>query len=152
MKKGQKTLFPISTLKKETPKLSDKNVIMDTPMGMEIEEKKEDIDIDQVLEESSLNGKKRKVTNLDDSKKEDKKKSEKKTYDIDDTVLRDITLAGDIHVRLISNINGYFVDIRKYFKGFPSKKGIRMLAVKFSMAAEYLKNDLLELTQPGSNK
>ena len=51
-------------------------------------------------------------------------------------------MSGDIHVRLLSNTNGYFVDIRKYFNGFPTKKGIRMLATKFSIAANYLRKDL----------
>jgi len=101
---------------------------------MDLEEKKEDINLEEELEENSKN------INLDDSKKKTKK-----TYDLDDTVIRDITLAGDIHVRLISNTNGYFVDIRKYFKGLPTKKGIRMLATKFSAAADYLKADLASL-------
>lgn len=107
---------------------------------MDLDEKKEDIDVDAILEEEAYNNSKKKVINLDDSKKK-----KEKVYDIDDTILRDITLAGDIHVRLISNINGYFIDIRKYFRGFPSKKGIRMLASKFSIAADYLKKDLTEL-------
>lgn len=110
---------------------------------MEIEDKKEDINIDEVISEK-MNGKKTKSINLDDTKK---KKGEKKTYDIDDTVIRDITLTGDIHVRLISNINGYWVDLRKYFKGYPSKKGIRMLASKFAIACEYIKQDLKEVTK-----
>ena len=92
------------------------------------------------MEESSLN-KNKKVIILNDEK--DKKK--KKEYDIDDTVLRDITLNGDIHVRLISNTNGYFVDLRKYFNGYPTKKGIRILATKFNIAANYLKKDLESL-------
>ena len=112
------------------------------PVEMTIEEPKEDINVDEVLEESSLNKKKKNI-NLDDEKKDKKKK--KKTYDIDDTVIRDITLTGDIHVRLISNVNGYFVDIRRYFKQDPTQKGIRILASKFSVAAEYLKKDLSEL-------
>lgn len=107
---------------------------------MDLEEKKEDIDIDAILEEEAYNNSKKKTVNLDDTKKK-----KKKEYDIDDTILRDITLAGDIHVRLISNINGYFIDIRKYYKTYPTKKGIRMLASKFSIAAEYLKKDLAEL-------
>lgn len=112
------------------------------PVEMTIEEPKEDINVDEVLEESSLNKKKKNI-NLDDEKKDKKKK--KKTYDIDDTVIRDITLTGDIHVRLISNVNGYFVDIRRYFKQYPTQKGIRILASKFAVAAEYLKKDLSEL-------
>lgn len=108
--------------------------------AMDLDEKKEDIDIDALLEEEAYKNSKKKVINLDDSKKK-----KKKEYDIDDTIIRDITLAGEIHVRLISNTYGYFVDIRKYFKNYPTKRGIRMLATKFSAAADYLKKDLAEL-------
>ena len=111
---------------------------------MEIEDKKEDINVDEILEQQQGNGKKTKKVNLDDSKQ---KKGEKKTYDIDDTVIRDITLTADIHGRLISNVMGYWVDLRKYFRGFPSKKGIRMLATKFAIASDFLKKDIEELTK-----
>jgi len=103
---------------------------------MEMEEKKEDINL-----EDEENGEEQKHVNLDDSKKVKKKKE----YDLDDMTIRDISLAGDIHVKLISNTNGYFVDIRKYFKGYPTKKGIRILATKFATAADMLKKDLSEL-------
>ncbi|MBP3916225.1 hypothetical protein [Clostridium sp.] len=103
------------------------------------EEQKIDITPEDV--ENALLGEKReKIIDLDETAK-----AKKKTYDIDDTVIRDISLTGDIHVRLISNVNGYFVDIRKYYKQYPTKKGIRILASKFNIAADYLKNDLLGL-------
>ena len=106
---------------------------------MELEEKKEDINLEDDLQ--GENGEESKKVNLDETKKS----RAKKEYDLDDTTLRDITLAGDIHVQLISNTNGYFVDIRKYFKGYPTKKGIRMLATKFATASDLLKKDLAEL-------
>jgi len=116
----------------------------DEPLKMDIEEKKEDINIDEVIEEMKKDEKN--VVDLTDIPKE---KQEKKKYDIDDSIIRDITLANGIHVRLISNMNGYFVDIRRYYKGYPTKRGIRILASKFALAADYLKNDLAELV---SNK
>jgi len=131
---------PIEEPKPEIPVLEDEK------MAMDIEEKKEDINLEEVLCEKSQE--ENKILDLNDEnggEKGKKKPKEKKPYDIDDTVIREITLAGDIHVRLISNINGYFVDFRKYYKGFPTKKGIRMLASKFVTAAEYLKQDLSEL-------
>lgn len=127
---------PVNSRTNETPKLDDK------PIQMNIEEKKEDIKIEEVIEQRLLN--KKKAINLDDTKKS---KKEKKVYDIDDTIMRDITLAGDIHVQLISNVNGYFVDIRKYFKQYPTKKGIRMLATKFVVAADMLKDDLKDVVE-----
>lgn len=124
----------------------DQNKLEDTKIEsmsdqMQLEEPKEDINIDDVYKEKY--GKK--VNTVDLRDKKETKTKDKKTYDIDDTVIRDITLAGDIHVRLISNVNGYFIDIRKYIRDFPTKKGIRFLASKFMIAAEYLKGDLEKL-------
>ena len=104
---------------------------------MEMEEKKEDINLD---EEDP------KYINMDDKET----KTKKSDYELDDTIIRDVTLPGSVHVRLLSNVNGYFVDLRKYFNGHPTKKGIRILAVKFAAAAELLKNDLATLVP--SNK
>lgn len=105
---------------------------------MDIEEQKltqqndnKSINIEEVIDSKKIN--------LDDTKKE---KKQKKVYDLDDNIIRDITLANDIHVKLLSNMNGYFVDIRKYFRGYPSQKGIRMAATKFVIASEYLKKDI----------
>lgn len=137
MKKLHKVLYPNTIHNKETPIPPSSPGPLDPPIKMQIEEQKKDINVDEILEESSFT-KDKKVINLDD----DKDKKKKKEYDIDDTVIRDITLSGDIHVRLISNANGYFVDLRKYFNGYPTKKGIRILATKFNIAASYLRKDL----------
>ena len=137
MKKLHKVLYPNTIHNKETPIPPSSPSPLDPPIKMQIEEQKKDINVDEILEESSFT-KDKKVINLDD----DKDKKKKKEYDIDDTVIRDITLSGDIHVRLISNANGYFVDLRKYFNGYPTKKGIRILATKFNIAASYLRKDL----------
>jgi len=125
---------PVSKpIQEEEIKFIDNNA---EEIKMDVEEKKEDVNLDEIQEDE-------KVVNLDEGKKG--KHKEKKEYDLDDSVIRDITLAGDIHVRLVANTNGYFVDIRKYFKGYPTKKGIRMLATKFATASEMLRNDLKEL-------
>jgi hypothetical protein len=92
------------------------------------------INIEEIMDE-----KQKLASNQIDLSEEKKTKT---TYDIDDTIIRDIKLSGDIHVRLLSNINGYFIDIRKYQRGFPTKKGIRFLASKFALAVDYLKQDL----------
>lgn len=137
MKKLHKVLYPNPVHNKETPIQPSSPNPLDPPIKMQIEEQKKDINVDEILEESSFT-KDKKVINLDD----DKNKKKKKEYDIDDTIIRDITLSGDIHVRLISNANGYFVDLRKYFNGYPTRKGIRILATKFNIAAGYLRKDL----------
>ena len=128
---------PVQVVQPEIPVLNDEEMKME----MDVEEKKEDIILD---DNANGNGEDNKIVNLDDNK-ENRKPKEKKPYDIDDTIIREITLTGDLHVKLISNVNGYFVDIRKHYKGFPTKKGIRILATKFLKAAEYLKADLKSL-------
>lgn len=114
---------------------------------MAIEELDKQVDINDLLKdkEKENNG----VTiNLD----EDKPKKAKKEYDLDDTIIRDITLSNETHLRLLSNINGYFIDIRKFFRGYPSSKGIRVSAGKFALAMDYLKKDIEQLNLPGLNK
>ena len=68
----------------------------------------------------------------------------KKTYDLVDTEIRVVTLDNDLVVKLIGNNKGYFVDFRKYYKGYPTKKGIRMLATKFLEVSKVLKDDIIE--------
>lgn len=118
---------PANVKAQEIPKLEDTSIKMN-------EEDPKQIDIDEYMDKKILN----KKVNLDDTKKDKKKKE----YDIDDTVEREISLPGDIKVRLISNINGHFVDIRKYYKNYPTKRGIRMLASKFMVMSDLLKDDL----------
>ena len=140
MKKLQKTPLPITTVKKDVSSPTPTPTPLDRPVKMDLEDKKEDLNIDELLEKDEKN---KNIILVDEKEKEKElKKKIKRGYDIDDTIIRDITLSGDVHVRLISNTNGYFVDVRKYFNGFPTKKGIRILASKFSSAANYLKKDL----------
>ena len=114
---------------------------------MAIEELDKQVDINDLLKdkEKENNGV---AINLD----EDKPKKAKKEYDLDDTIIRDITLSNETHLRLLSNINGYFIDIRKFFRGYPSSKGIRVSAGKFALAMDYLKKDIEQLNLPGLNK
>lgn len=114
---------------------------------MAIEELDKQVDINDLLKdkEKENNGV---AINLD----EDKPKKTKKEYDLDDTIIRDITLSNETHLRLLSNINGYFIDIRKFFRGYPSSKGIRVSAGKFALAMDYLKKDIEQLNLPGLNK
>ena len=96
-----------------------------------------------------------KKTNIDlrDDKKEidlrtDTKMLEKKvkrTYDLVDDELKVITLDNDLVLKLIANNKGVFVDFRKYYKGYPTKKGIRILATKFQEVARLMKEDIDKL-------
>ena len=114
---------------------------------MAIEELDKQVDINDLLKdkEKENNGV---AINLD----EDKPQKTKKEYDLNDTIIRDITLSNETHLRLLSNINGYFIDIRKFFRGYPSSKGIRVSAGKFALAMDYLKKDIEQLNLPGLNK
>lgn len=73
------------------------------------------------------------------------KKQTEKVYDLVDDEIRKITLDGDIVIKLISNSKGLFVDFRKYFKGYPTKKGIRIAALKFKEVYSLLEGDIKKL-------
>lgn len=124
-KEDSKMLEPIQSTDSEA-----KQVVNE----MELEEK-EPVNIDEEYNKRYTT--QRKTVDLSD-----KNPKEKKKYDIEDTVIKDVTLNGDIHVRFLSNINGYFVDIRKFNRGYPTQKGIRFLASKFALAAEMLKDEI----------
>lgn len=72
-------------------------------------------------------------------------KNAKKTYDLVDDELKVITLDNDLVVKLIANNKGVFVDFRKYYKGYPTKKGIRILATKFQEVARVMDEDISKL-------
>ena len=72
-------------------------------------------------------------------------KKVKRTYDLVDDELKVITLDNDLVVKLIANNKGVFVDFRKYYKGYPTKKGIRILATKFQEVARLMKEDIDKL-------
>lgn len=63
-------------------------------------------------------------------------------YAFDDQVHTKVELDGDIVVKLLSNNKGVFVDIRKHYKGYPTKKGIRIYASYFKQLYEALKDDI----------
>ena len=67
----------------------------------------------------------------------------RRTYDLVDNEIKTITLDNDITVKLIANNKGVFVDFRKYYKGYPTKKGIRILASNFKKIWELLVDDIM---------
>ena len=68
---------------------------------------------------------------------------ESASYNLDDIEIKKITLDKSIVIRVISNVNGTFVDIRKYYKGYPTKKGIRITLDVFKKILEILKDDII---------
>ena len=72
-------------------------------------------------------------------------KKVQRTYDLVDDEVKVITLDDDMVVKLIANNKGVFVDFRKYYKGYPTKKGIRILATKFKEVARVMNDDINRL-------
>ena len=68
-----------------------------------------------------------------------------RTYDLVDDEVKVITLDDDMVVKLIANNKGIFVDFRKWYKGYPTKKGIRILATKFQEVADIMASDIKKL-------
>lgn len=83
---------------------------------------------------------------IDEEKNDGKELKETKhnniTYNLDDVELKKINLDKNICIRVINNINGTFIDIRKYYKGYPTKRGIRFTTFMFKKIIEVLKDDI----------
>ena len=124
-----------------TPPMELKKEEKTEVIKMEEEPTNEVVKLDDIMKPISDN-----VINLDEDK--GKKKKKKPTYDLDDNILKDIQISEEIHILLISNMNGYFIDFRKYFRGYPSQKGIRIPVGKFILAYDYLKKDIDALNLP----
>ena len=60
-------------------------------------------------------------------------------------------MAKDTQQKLIANNKGVFVDFRKYYKGYPTKKGIRIIATKFKEVARVMIDDIDKLVPNASN-
>lgn len=78
-------------------------------------------------------------------------KKTKRTYDLVDDEIKVITLDNDLVVKLIANNKGVFIDFRKYYKGYPTKKGIRILATKFEEVARIMDEDIKHLVPKTSD-
>lgn len=89
-----------------------------------------------------------KVVDLREEKKLDKLNPKKQIFNED--VLKEIYITDDIICRLISNDKGILVDIRKFYKGSPTQKGIRISAGKFVDVYRALKDDIKDLV-PSKN-
>lgn len=75
----------------------------------------------------------------------------KRTYDLVDDELKVVTLDNDLVAKLIANNKGVFVDFRKYYKGYPTKKGIRILATKFQEVSRVMNDDINRLIPKTAN-
>ncbi len=68
--------------------------------------------------------------------------NKKREYDLNDRNICSVKLDKNIRVSLIENEKGQYVDIRKYYNDFPTKKGIRLEVHVFKDVIESLKDDL----------
>ena len=66
----------------------------------------------------------------------------KKEYELNDTNICSIQVPGNIKIALIENEKGKFVDLRRYYNGFPTKRGVRLEAIVFKNIVEELKGEL----------
>ena len=116
---------------KEPPKFTGKFTETSVDKGKQTDDNKKQID------------EKKEIDLRSDTKMLEKKV--KRTYDLVDDELKVITLDNDLVVKLIANNKGVFVDFRKYYKGYPTKKGIRILATKFQEVARVMNDDINRL-------
>jgi hypothetical protein len=53
-------------------------------------------------------------------------KEERNKFNIDESVFLTIEVDKNLMLRVVGNIYGTFVDIRRFYKGFPTKTGVRI--------------------------
>ena len=95
------------------------------------------------ITEKISNGEKKEIDLRTENKMLEKKT--KRAYDLVDDEIKVVTLDNDLVVKLIANNKGVFIDFRKYYKGYPTKKGIRILASKFQEVANIMEPDVRKL-------
>lgn len=73
----------------------------------------------------------------EEEKKDDIIKS-KIVYNLDDIILQQINIDKNLVLRVIENANGKFIDIRRFYKEYPTKKGIRFTYGTFAKLKDLL--------------
>lgn len=91
---------------------------------------------DQIL------NRKRLVEILNNEQIDRPKSNNSKPYTLNDSIISKKVVGSNLHVKLLKNERGYFVDLRRYDFGKPSKYGVRLSARNFKIACDYLKEDL----------
>jgi len=56
----------------------------------------------------------------------EKKRENESKFNIDETIFLTIEVDKNLMLRVVGNIYGTFVDIRRFYKGFPTKTGVRI--------------------------
>lgn len=59
---------------------------------------------------------------------------------LDDEIIREIELDKNIRIRIVETNDGRFIDIRKFYKGFPTKKYIKISFKKFRRFMDVIKD------------
>lgn len=93
---------------------------------------------------------------MSDDKETKKTLGFKRKYELTDTVKKESTFADLVKVRLINNERGDYIDVRKYFGGRPSTKGIRLRSSDFieisKLVLEWLELERVENSSVLSKK
>lgn len=69
----------------------------------------------------------------------------KREYDLNDRRIMSVQLDKNVRVTLLENEKGNFVDFRKYYNEFPTKKGIRIDAKVFKDVVDSLQEEISKL-------
>lgn len=92
--------------------------------------------------EDQILNRKRLVQILNNEQIESPKTNKSKPYTLNDSIISKKVVGSNLHVKLLKNERGYFVDLRRYDLGRPSKYGVRLSVKNFKIACDYLKEDL----------
>ena len=75
-----------------------------------------------------------------EKKKGNENDIKKDTFNIDEVVKLTIEVDKNLMLRVVDNIYGRFVDVRKYYKGFPTKTGMRIPLNMFYKVFKIIEN------------
>ena len=72
------------------------------------------------------------------SKGEKKDEKEIKKYDLSDKVIRESVFGDSIHAKLLTNEKGTYIDMRKYFRDKPTKRGLRIRLKDYKTMTDFI--------------
>lgn len=64
------------------------------------------------------------------------------TYRIEEQELKKIEVEKNIFLRVIRYQNKRFIDIRKFYKGYPTKRGVRIPNESFKVIMKFIKDEI----------
>lgn len=63
-------------------------------------------------------------------------------YKVEEAEIKKVEIEKNVFLRIIQTSDDKYIDIRKYYKGYPTKKGIRFKTKVFNLIKKIIEEDL----------